>query len=80
MRISAYMVVSAALAGCTATPAPQLTAQPKANVAQWLLRESRDAYEAQVRMNVEAILAGMAAARGTRVEATAPAQRLVLPE
>jgi len=40
---------------------------------------SREAHEAQVRMDVEAILKGMAAAQGMRLEAARPGQ-LPLPE
>ena len=59
MRIIACAIVAAAVASCASALSP---------------REAR-AHKAQVRMDVEAILKGMAAAQGMRLEASGPGQR-----
>ena len=60
MRIIACTIVAAAVVSCAAALSP---------------REAREANEAQVGMDVEAILKGMAAAHGMGLEASVPEQR-----
>ena len=60
MRIIACAIVAAAVASCASALSP---------------REAREAHKAQVRMDVEAILKGMAAAQEMRLEASGPGQR-----
>jgi hypothetical protein len=60
MRIIACTIVAATVVGCAAALSP---------------REAPEANEAQVRMDVEAILKGMAAAHGMGLEASVPEQR-----
>ena len=60
MRTIACVIVVAAVTSCASELSP---------------RETREAHKAQVMMDVEAILKGMAAARGTRLEASGPEQR-----
>jgi hypothetical protein len=60
MRIIACTIVAATVVSCAAALSP---------------REAREANEAQVRMDVEAILKGMAAADGMGLEASVPERR-----
>jgi hypothetical protein len=77
MRIIACMI-AAAVAGCAAAPNGQArleeqqptTHQTEAPLAFKSLREMREAYVEQVRLDVEAILKGMSSAHGTQLEAS----------
>jgi hypothetical protein len=85
MRIIACMIAGAAVAGCAVAPngqaqrdKPQTTThQTEAALAFKSLREIREAYVEQVRLDVEAILEGMSAAHGTQLEASVPTVRRV---
>ena len=87
MRIIAGVIVAAAVANCAAVPNDQArwgepkptTNQTEATLALRLLGEMREAQEAQVRLDVAAMLRGMEAAHGTRL-ASVPELQRVLPE
>jgi hypothetical protein len=84
MRIIACMIATAAVVGCAAAPngqaqreEPRLTThQTEAPLAFKSLREMREAYVEQVRLDVEAILEGMSAAHGTQLEASEKIRRV----
>jgi hypothetical protein len=88
MRVIAGVIAAAVVASCAVVPDGQArleerkptTSQTEATLGLRLLRVMREAYDAQVRLDVEAMLQGMAAADGTRLAAAVPELRSVLPE
>ena len=88
MRIIAGVLVVAAVASCAAVPNGQgrlegpkpATNQSEATFALRLFGEIRKAHEAQVRLDVAAMLRGMAAVHGTWLAASVPELQPTLPE
>jgi hypothetical protein len=88
MRSIAGVLVVVAVASCAAVPNNQgrwdepkpTTNQTEATLALGLPSEIRDAQEAQVRLDVAAMLRGMAAAHAIRLTASVPELQRALPE
>jgi hypothetical protein len=83
MRIIAGVIIAAAAASCAPVPNGQgrseelkpITNQAESTLAVRILREISGAHAEQVRLDVEAMMQGMAEAHGTRLAVVPELQR-----
>jgi hypothetical protein len=83
MRIIAGVIIAAAVASCAPVPNGQgrsdepkpTTNQAESTLAGRILREISGAHAEQVRLDVEAMMQGMAGAHGTRLAVVPELQR-----